>query len=197
MKKLKFKLIVCVGMFLMLFGAAYGRLSPLNVIKQSNKKVLKITKGTDKLTDVQQKKMMQIIDGITAFSEMAQNVTKWFKHSKVQTAEFNKTFKELLRVSSLKKAGRYRAEKFSYKSSRIRGKKATVKTIAYYGKDKVYIDYELTLVKGVWKITNYVIDDISTLRNYRKQFQRLFRVKSFTAVMSRLRSRIDYYKNQY
>jgi len=135
MEKLKFKLIVVVGLFFVWSGVAYGRVSPLNVIKRSNRKVLQITKGTNKLTEAQQQKMMKIIDDITAFSEMAQNVTKWFKHTKVQTAEFNKTFKELLRVSSLKKAGRYRAERFAYKSSRIRGKKAVVKTIAYYNKD--------------------------------------------------------------
>ncbi len=196
MKKLKFKLIIVAVLLVAMDGFLYG-LSPLNVIKQSNRKVLRITKGKDKLNDAQQKKMMQIIDEITAFSEMAKNVTKWFKHTPTQTALFHKTFKELLRVSSLKKAGRYRADRFSYQSVQVTGRKAIVKTIAYYNRDKVYIDYELTLIMGAWKITNYVIDDISTLRNYRKQFQRLFKVKSFQAVISRLESRINYYKTQY
>jgi hypothetical protein len=45
-------------------------------------------------------------------------------------------------------------------------------------------------------IVNYVVDDIDTIRNYKKQFMRLFAKKTFDQVMERLRKKIADYEKE-
>ena len=55
---------------------------------------------------------MKIINSVTSFSTISKDVIKWLP-SKLTAAEkrrFDVVFQKLLRVSSVKKAGRYRAK---------------------------------------------------------------------------------------
>jgi hypothetical protein len=45
-------------------------------------------------------------------------------------------------------------------------------------------------------IVNYVVDDIDTVRNYKKQFMRLFARNTFDRVMERLRKKIAAYETE-
>ena len=42
-----------------------------------------------------------------------------------------------------------------------------------------------------WVIVNYVVDDVDTVRNYRKQFTQLLAMKTFEQVMSQLEKKIS------
>ena len=53
------------------------------------------------------------------------------------------------------------------------------------------LDYHLELLDGTWKIVNYVADGADTVRNYRKQFKRLFSEYSFEQILNRLKAKIN------
>ena len=170
---------------------------PREVVKRSNQNVREILKDRQTVDAETEAKLLEIIAGVTDFETMSQRVVEGFcqKLNKQQCEIFDQVFQQYLRVSSLKKAGRYRADRFEYISEEMKDNTAAVKTLAYYKEDKVQLDYYLEFKDEQWRIVNYVVDDIDTLRNYRKQFKRLFAKNSFDQVMERLRTRIaDYQK---
>lgn len=205
MEKLKFYslFVLCVLFFLFIAAPAVGngqgqQRQPLEVIRKSNQKVqdiLNVQKTVDEKTETQ---LMTVIDGVTSFETISHRVIDRFckKLTKAQCETFDRIFQQLLRVSSLKKMGRYRADKFDYMGEEIDKNTAIVKTIAYYKEEKAQLDYYLELVDGKWKIVNYVVDDIDTIRNYKKQFLRLFAKKSFDQVMERLKKKISGYQKE-
>jgi ABC-type transporter MlaC component len=171
---------------------------PREVVRRSNQNVQRILTGRKTVDAETEAKLLEIIDGATDFRTMSQRVIQQFCQnlSKPQCETFDQVFRQLLRVSSLKKAGRYRADRFEYISEEMKENTAVVKTIAYYKEEKAQLDYYLEFKDEKWKIVNYVVDDIDTIRNYRKQFMRLFAKNSFDQVMERLRTKIAAYQKE-
>lgn len=172
--------------------------SPLMVIKSSNTRVQSILKGVDKVDPTTEKKIYRILDNVTSWSYISRNATRLScaKLNSGQCRKFNTTFQRLLKVSSIKKAGRYRAEGFEYLGQNIYGRRAIVRTIAIYKKDRVTLNYHLNFVGGRWLITNYVVDDVDTIRNYKKQFRLMFARKTYNQVIKILNKRIKRYEEQ-
>jgi len=185
---------------LVIFPASiFSTQGPMEVVKQSNKDVQDIFKTNQTVDTGIESKLMKVIDRATNFDIMAGRVTQRFceKLTKDQCQTFEQVFTELLRVSSLKKMGRYRADRFEYIGEEITGDTAVVKTVAYYKEDKAALNYHLEkATDGQWKIVNYVLDDIDTIRNYKKQFSRLFSKKSFDDIIQRLRDKIEDYQKE-
>jgi ABC-type transporter MlaC component len=191
---------VFLASFLILIAAATTVIAnsqtPLEVIRKSNgdvKKIFTVHKTIDAKIEEQ---LYSIIDGVTDFKTISRKVITRFckKLTKQQCETFDRVFRQLLRVSSIKKLGRYRADKFEYRGEERDGTNAVVKTIAYYKEDKAALDYHLELTDGKWKIVNYVLDDIDTVRNYKKQFMRLFAKKTFDQIIERLNKKIESYE---
>ncbi len=196
MKKLLLSSIL-LGSFLVL-PQVQAAPSPLSVVKTSNTQVQNILKGKDKVDPATEQKIYHIIDAVTSWSYISRNATAMScrKLTSAQCKKFNRTFQKLLKVSSIKKTGRYRAEGFEYKGQRFYGSTAIVKTIAIYKKDRVALNYHLKKLGGRWVIINYVVDDVDTIRNYKKQFRLMFRRKSFNDVISILENRIKRYEGE-
>ena len=167
-------------------------------MKNSNSRVLEIYAGHSEIDADRERKILEIIDGVTDFRAIAGSVTSSFCMTlpEDQCRKFNEVFIRLLRVSSIKKLGRYRAESFDYLGEEIEGEKAVVRTVAHYREEQVTLDYTLALSNGSWLIVNYVVDDVDTIRNYRKQFKRLFSKMSFDEVMEKLEKRIASYEQE-
>ncbi len=166
--------------------------SPLEIIKTSNQQVLEIYNANEKIDHALKNEIIQIIESVTDLDEISNRTTSSFccNLSSEQCAEFNQVFKQLLRASSMSKVGRYRADRFEYLEEKIEGNKALVKTTAYYEDEYLTLDYLLEYKNNKWKIINYVTDDVDTIRNYRKQFIRLFAKYTFSEVIARLNKKL-------
>ena len=99
-------------------------------------------------------------------------------------------FTRLLRVSSIKKLGRARAGRFEYDGEKVTGETAVVKSIAFFNEEQVPLNYLMAHRGDTWVIVNYVVDDVDTVRNYRKQFTQLLAKKTFEQVMDQLEKKI-------
>ena len=53
------------------------------------------------------------------------------------------------------------------------------------------LEYKMTLVNGVWKAWDLVIDDLSTARNYREQFSQILQTKSFEELITIVKNKAD------
>lgn len=179
-------------------GAAPAADSPLDTVRNSNQAVLDIYDSRETIDQAAEDEIFSVIEGVTDFESMAGAAAgrSCTDLTEDQCREFKDVFIELLRVSSVKKLGRYRAESFDYLGERRDNEQAVVETTARFGEDDISLVYYLTLGEGKWRITNYVVDDVDTVRNYRKQFKRLFRTKSYDEVVQRLRDRIISYEQE-
>jgi ABC-type transporter MlaC component len=175
-----------------------GAETALETVKASNEKVLEIYALHETIDSDSSAAIYEAIDGVTDFEGIASSVTSRFcrKLTEEQCRLFGDVFVRLLRASSTKKLGRYRADRFEYHGEEREGELAVVRTTAYFGEDNVSLDYFLDKRDGRWVIVNYVVDDVDTIRNYRKQFTRLFSKKSFEQVIERLEERIASYEQE-
>lgn len=182
----------------LLHAAGAGAADPGETVRDSNTRVLEIYAAHDSIDAEREQEIYGIIDGVTDFRAITESVTSRFcgKMTDDECRQFNEVFLRLLRGSSIKKLGRYRADSFDYLGEEVDGEKAVVRTIAHYQDEKVALDYTLALNDGAWLIVNYVVDDVDTIRNYRKQFTRLFSKRSFDQVMEKLEERIASYEQE-
>jgi ABC-type transporter MlaC component len=173
--------------------------TPAEIIQESNKQVQEILSQHAIIDQDTEMELFKIIDRVTDFDSISHRVIDPFCQNltEAQCKTFNRLFQRLLRVSSIKKMGRHRAERFEYLGEEVTGTTAIVRTLAYYEDDKVHLDYHMEQEDGKWLIFNYVVDDVDTIRNYRKQFIRLFARHSFDKIQERLEKKITEYEKEY
>lgn len=183
----------CLVAVLLALGArGAAAATPLEVVKASNDAVLAIYRKHPAVDAAVEKELFAVIDGVTDYAALAAGAIDPFcpKLTAAQCATFKETFTRLLRVSSIRKLGRYRADRFEYGGEEVTGAKAVVRTFAFFKADKVPLDYRMERRDGAWVITNYVVDDIDTVRNYRKQFTQLLAKETFGQLIERLDRKI-------
>ena len=167
-------------------------LSPLETVKISNQEILDFYSTHKHIDKEAEQEIIKIMQNVTEFDIISKRTIERFcrKLSEEDCQTFDQVFKNLLQISSIKKLGRYRADRFDYLEEEINGAKATVKSIAYYKNEEVHLDDYLERLDDSWKIVNYVADDVDTIRNYRKQFTRIMRKGTFSQLIERLENKI-------
>lgn len=177
---------------LLCFSPAASALTPLEVVKQTNDAVLAIY-GKHRVVDAAvEQQLLATIDAVTDYEALAGGAIDGLcpKLTADQCASFKEVFTRLLRVSSIKKLGRARAGRFEYGGDVVKGDSAVVHTFAVMNEEKVPLDYHLARRGDSWVIVNYVVDDVDTVRNYRKQFKQLLAKKTFEEVLGQLERKI-------
>ena len=166
--------------------------TPLAVVKTSNEAVQAIFKRHPVVDAAVERELFAVIDGVTDYPALAGAAIDSFcpKLTAAQCATFKETFTRLLRVSSIKKLGRYRADRFEYGGEEVAGPTALVRTFAFFKEEKVPLDYQMARRERGWVIVNYVVDEIDTVRNYRKQFTQLLAKETVEQVIERLNRKI-------
>jgi len=199
MKRSHFESTVVAFLLLLFFSSVAAAADPMRVVRWSNSQALNMQRNKQgKLDSVTEKALMEVINSVTSFSTMSKNVMMWLPSTlnATQKNRFDTVFQKLLRVSSVKKAGRYRARDFRYLGIRYRGGAAIVRTKAFYKTDTVNLNYTLRRLGGKWKIVDYEIDGIGTVDNYRKMFRLLFRRKNLDSVIRILNRKIRRYQQE-
>lgn len=168
---------------------------PMEVIRTSNEAIRDILADNPVLEGEAESRVYEIMDGVTDFRRMADSAIDDLCHEAAEKCEeWNGVFGDLLRIRSIKGVGRYRADRFDYLGEETNGDTAVVHTLAYFEDDEFTLDYELELTGNGWVIVNYIVDDVDTVRNYNRRFQRLLREETVDDVIQRLRDSIAAHK---
>lgn len=184
--------IVAAGLAAVSAAASTPEASALHVIRQSNREVMTILAEQPDLDADMERRIDRVLDRVTDFTAMSNAAGAGFIDDvgDSQRERFHRAFRALLRSSALRRMGRYRADRVEYGDPTAEGSRATVPTMAWYGEDQVAIDYTLELgTDQEWRIVNYAVDGIDTIRNYRRQFARILRSESFEQLVERLERR--------
>jgi ABC-type transporter MlaC component len=180
-------------------GAGYVP-SPMEIVRDSNQAITAILDEHDPLGSEGEELVYEVMDGVTDFQLMSaaaiDDVCADHAVPADKCGEWKEVFGDLLRIRSIKGVGRYRADRFEYLNEEIDGERAVVNTLAYYDDEEVTLDYELESHGDSWFIVNYVVDDVDTVRSYRRRFMRLLDGETVDEVIQRLRDRIEEFRQE-
>lgn len=170
--------------------------SPLETIQQSNKTILELYGSKETVDTALSEQVYSVMEEVTDFQAIANSALKRVCPSTSNSTcpSIRKEFIQLLKLSATAKLGRYRANKFDYSGQTQTDDSTIVKTIAHFGEDLVSLDYVLQKKRNRWKIVNYIVDDIDTVRNYQKQFKRILKKGSLNTLLTRLQKQNKRYK---
>lgn len=185
------RLALC-GVVLLGLAARASAATPLEVIKSTNDAVLAIYAKHRKVDAAVEREIFATIDAVTDYQALAGAAIDPLcqKLSAAQCTNFKEVFTRLLRVSSVKKMGRARAGRFEYGGEQVTGESAVVRSFAFFDQEKVPLDYHLARRGDTWVIVNYVVDEVDTVKNYRKQFRSFLSQKTFEKLMDQLERKI-------
>ena len=111
--------------------------------------------------------------------------------------EFTSLFKKLLENSYASKIENYQNETIKYVQEQVKGKYALVKTQIIRKNGTINVDYKLINENGKWTVYDFVIEEVSLIRNYRSQFTKIIKTESYGALVSKLSKKIkDLESNQ-
>lgn len=163
--------------------------SPVEVVRARNAAVESVLRATgDSVDAATREKLKDLINDLIDFEEMSRRALgrHWAARSERERAEFVDVFRQLVRNSSVKKLGIYRADRISYEPSEVSGDEATVTTRAHKDDRSVGIVYHMHRVGGEWRAYDIVIDEASTMRAYRDSFHREIARSSYEAMFEKL-----------
>jgi len=119
------------------------------------------------------------------------------ERSDKEREEFTALFKKLLENSYASKIENYQDETIKYVNEKIKGKYALVNTEIIRKDGTINVDYKLINEDGKWTVYDFVIEEVSLIRNYRSQFSKIIKTESYGALVSKLSKKIkDLESNQ-
>lgn len=194
MQKSIFKIYSLI-IFLFAFGAvSLNAQSPSETIKKANNRIIEAQKGSKTQA---QANIRKILDEFTGYNLIAENVKKAVCSGidAKKSQEFLNAFLEYIKTSYASKLAKYNVASIEYIGETKSGDKTIVKTKVKVADKSAKIDYELEKINNKWLITNYIIDDINTIENYKKQFQRTLKKESIDSLITSLKKKTDELKN--
>ena len=193
------KKILQIGnvVFLFLFilaGEAFAESAITKNLKQTIDKVIEIVSDPElkKNPKLKRERLRQTIGVRFNYTQMVmRSLAKNYKNrTDKERQEFTLLFKKLLENSYASKIENYQNEKINYVDEKIKGKYALVKTQIVRKDATIDVDYKLINEGGEWTVYDFVIEEVSLIRNYRSQFSKIIKTESYGALVAKLTKKI-------
>jgi phospholipid transport system substrate-binding protein len=184
-------------LFLFLFslvGEVFAGSEITSDVKQTIDKVLAVVSdpGLKKDPSLRREKLREIIGHRFNYKQMVKrSLAKNYKtRTEKEREEFTGLFKRLLENSYASKIENYQDEKINYVGEQVKGNYALVKTQIVRSDGTIDVDYKLIKEDGEWMVYDFVIEEVSLIRNYRSQFSKIIKTESYDALVSKLSKKI-------
>jgi phospholipid transport system substrate-binding protein len=139
-------------------------------------------------------RIKQVVDRRFDYAEMARRSlgAPWRSLNSGQRQEFVRLFGELLEASYSGKIMNYHGEKVQYlREIPEDDNYAEVKTVILRKNDRIPLNYRLLRTDRGWMVYDVEIEGVSLVNNYRSQFSQVIRESSYSALVQRLRTKIN------
>lgn len=141
------------------------------------------------------KGIRKVMDTFVDFEELGRRTLKgnWEGLKRRQRKQFVKGFKQMIQRTYVKRFNPNRKVRIEYRGAAEMKDDGTasVYTIVRSGKSEAKVDYRFHRVKRKWKAFDVIIDDVSQVKNYRKQFHRIMKKDGFDGLMAKIRKKND------
>ena len=193
------KKILQIGavLFFFLFILAAGAFAESNItkdLKQTIDKVIEIVGDPElkKNPKLKRERLRETIGVRFNYTQMVmRSLAKNYKdRTDKEREEFTELFKKLLENSYATKIENYQNETINYLDEKIKGKYALVKTQIVRKDATIDVDYKLINEGGEWTVYDFVIEEVSLIRNYRSQFSKIIKTESYGALVTKLTKKI-------
>ena len=167
--------------------------SPVDVVRSRNEAVSAILETAgDPVDDATLERLKDVINGFIDFRELSRRALgpHWEARTEQEKADFVDVFRQLIRNSSVRKLGVYRADSVAYRAPEISDGEATLVTVAYRDDSSAEVVYEMHRVGGEWLAYDVIVDGSSTVRTYRDSFNQEIRRGSYEAMYAKLVDRL-------
>ena len=186
-------LLALIGILLPASAPAGG---PTDQVRGTVDKVLSIVGSSHPTSPAeiaaQRAQLTEVIYPRFDFNEMAKRSLgqNWARRSAEEQREFVTLFASLMEKSYASNIESYTSQKVLYTRETTDKDYAEVDTQIVTPKGPpVSINYKLHSVDKEWKVYDVVIEDISTVNNYRSQFDRVIQRSSFQELMRTLKEK--------
>ncbi|SUZ54355.1 uncharacterized protein METZ01_LOCUS7209 [marine metagenome] len=179
---------------LSLAGDVFANSPITSELKQTIDKVIQIVSDPDlkKTPKLRREKLRKTIGFRFNYNQMVRrSLARNYKNrTNKEREEFTGLFKKLLENSYASKIENYQDETINYVDEKVKGKYALVKTEIVRKDGTIDVDYKLIKEDGRWTVYDFVIEEVSLIRNYRSQFSKIIKTESYGALVAKLTKKI-------
>ena len=168
----------------------------VEALLQTRDREIKSIIGTSaELTPKQEERLRTVVNDVIDFEAMSRTALGdyWGELSAAQRREFVETFAGVVRAQSLANLDIYRAV-VAYDGVDVKGPAATARTTATVtrkGKPlAAKVEYRLARTGDTWRVTDFLLDGVSTADGYATSFQRVIKKKGYGALLTSLKKRL-------
>lgn len=164
-------------------------------MKTTIDKVLEVLHDKDlnqpKRAEERRQRLEDIVSKRFDYEEMSKRSlgSPWKKLSAQDQQEFVRLFRTLLSNTYADRVETYSGEGVQYLNERGQKGYAEVRTKVVSGKAEIPMDYRLLDKNGDWKVYDVVVNGISLVSNYRKQFDKILQTSSTDDLLQQLREK--------
>jgi len=186
--------VLCFFLF-SLAGEVFAGSEITSDVKRTIDKVLAIVADAElkKNPSLRREKLRETIGYRFNYKQMVmRSLAKNYKARTDKEREiFTGLFKRLLENSYATKIENYQDETINYVGEQIKGNYALVKTQIVRKDGTIDVDYKLINEGGRWTVYDFVIEEVSLIRNYRSQFSKIIKTESYDALVSKLSKKVN------
>ena len=193
-------LAILVALVLPSASFAAGTLGPMATLKQKNGDVdrllrQKVEKGSS-AEQKQKDEIKKLAATLLDYDELAQKslAAHWDTLSAPQRTEFVSTLRELIERNYVKQLRTNLDYQVQYESEEADGDRATVSTVVKVKsagkKTDAEIVYKMKKAADGWHVWDVITDEISLVKNYRSQFNKIITEQSYDALIKKMKSKL-------
>jgi len=139
-------------------------------------------------TPAQRKQIEAILTKAVDLEGMAKSALgdTWNKTPPAKQKKFLDAFKNRFRKATGEQLDQYRSTEVKYLPETKDGDDTIVPTEVMVKGEPTRIDYRMRQEAGAWRIVDIVVDDVSTVENYRASFNRIIKKEGMDGLIARL-----------
>jgi phospholipid transport system substrate-binding protein len=182
-------------------ASARGAESPIQVLQHTNEKVVKLLEKKTKPGSAEEKRVKseakKLINTLLDYGELGKRALakNWGKRTEKERIEFVGLLRDLIERNYVKQLKSNLGYKIEYKKETIEGDEAKVETVVKVEKkgkvSEIAIEYVMRKAPTGWMVYDVVTDEVSIVKNYRSQFNRIIKRESYEALVKKMRKKID------
>lgn len=137
-------------------------------------------------------KLWKILGPVFNFEEISKRALgrHWKERSQQEKQEFTELFTKILKEVFLGKSDTYQGEKIIYLKELVQGNRSRVQTSFITREEKeIAVTFSMINKNGNWQIYDILIEGVSTVGNYRSQFNSILTKSPFSELMNTLKEK--------
>ena len=155
----------------------------------------KVVPGSDKEKAVNDK-ITARVNAFINYKELSRRslAKHWDQRSAQEQEEFVSLLRDLIERNYVKQLRKAHGKNLEYRGEKITGDKALVETAVPVKKKRgrtatIVIAYKMQKVGKVWMVYDVVTDEVSIVRNYKAQFNKIIRKNSYEHLVKKMRKK--------